>query len=94
VVVLETSKKLKVYSNWFIDKKGYLKPDDYFPVNIKLKEGIYDIRLTDLNSNSILIEFFEFLAGNYNDMKYIYLRDENLLITDFTEYLNSYKKQK
>lgn len=89
IVVLESSKVLKVYSKSMPDNKGYLKSIAHDPKIVKFDDGISDIRLLILNWNSLLIEFCDFL-GVYNSMKLIYLREQDILITDLMEFINSH----
>lgn len=93
VVVLESSKVLKVYSKRWIDNKDYLKSIVHDPKIVRFDHGISDARLLILDLNSLLIEFCDFLSV-YNDMKLIYLREEDILITDLMEFIDSHYLKK
>ena len=93
IVVLESSKVLKVYSKSIIDGKDYLKSIDHNPKIIRYDNGIEDLKLSILNWDSLLIEVYDFY-GVYNGMKFIFLRKEDILITDLMQFINNHKHKK
>lgn len=93
IVLLESSEVLKVYSKSIIEGQGYLKSKDHNPQIIGYDQGIFDLRLLILDWDTLLIEFYDFISV-YNGMKLIYMRKEDILITDLMEFINSHKKKK
>jgi len=89
IVVLESSKVLKVYSKSMIDNRGYLKSIAHDPKIVRFDDGISDVRLLILDWNVLLIEFYDFLSV-YNGMKLIYLREKDILITNLMEFINNH----
>ncbi len=93
IVVLESSEVLKVYSKNIINGQDYLKSIDHNPKIIRYDHGIKDLKLSILDWDSLLIEVYD-LYGVYNGMKIIFLRKEDILITDLMEFINSHKLKK
>ncbi len=93
IVVLESKEKLIVYSYNFAFDFKYKKSKDFNPQIANINKGTTGIRLTLLKWDVLLIEFADLYGAN-NDMKLIYLLEEDLLITNLMEFINESRTKK
>ena len=90
VVILENNEQIKIYAKDFHSDK-YFSSGRFNTKIIDKFKYLSGIRLTILNSDILLIEFYD-MSGIFNDLKMLYLKGDNKLITNFVDYVNSYRR--
>lgn len=93
VVALESRNKLIIYSNSINSNFDYKSSNEFHPKIVDFKENLAGMRLTSLKWDVLLIEFVD-LNGIKNDMKLIYMLEDDLLITNLMEFINGYRIKK